>query len=322
VTPTARVVLFSEVNSKLGAPFLSILAAHPLITLAAVVTSPAGRLCPYFLGEEDQVDLAAGAQAAGVPLLRPANVNAPEFVRAVADLRPDYLVVGNYQQIFKAPLLAVPAVLGVNFHPSPLPRYAGWAPFVWMARNGERRSGVTAIAMTTQIDGGPVLATRPIRLSGHETALELRESHTIANVALLRELLPRLVAREVPAVPQDPSERTYFGKPGDDVLELDFGEEVETLLRTVRAGYRRPGAFAVTPEGRRLVVLTAAADDPPRLAPAAPGTVHLDARAVRVACRDGWLRLWSVEVDGQEQLARDVPMPAEFRVTVSGRAGH
>lgn len=52
-----RVVLFSEVNSKLGAPFLSILAEHPLVRLVGVVTSPIGKLCPYFLGEEDQVDL-------------------------------------------------------------------------------------------------------------------------------------------------------------------------------------------------------------------------------------------------------------------------
>ena len=38
--PPITVVLFSEVNSKLGAPFLDLLANHPLVDLAAVVTSP------------------------------------------------------------------------------------------------------------------------------------------------------------------------------------------------------------------------------------------------------------------------------------------
>ncbi|MET8159544.1 formyltransferase family protein [Sphaerisporangium sp. NPDC005289] len=297
-----RVVLMSEVNSKLGAPFLSILAEHPLVELVGVVTSPRGRLCPYFLGEEDQVDLDAQGRGWGIPPMRPANVNDPGSVAAIAALKPDYIIVGNYQQILKADLLGVPRITSVNFHPSPLPKYAGWAPFFWMARTGETRSGVTAIAMTTQIDGGPVIAAKPIMLSGTETALEIRESHTVANVALLRELIPRLAAGRLPLTPQDPGKRTYFSKPGDQDHWLDFTQDTETILRTVRAGYRRPGAYVLTEDGEVMVVLSMEAVGTRYPASVTPGTVRHENDDVFIAAKDGWLRLWSIEVEGEEQL--------------------
>ncbi|WP_433255974.1 methionyl-tRNA formyltransferase [Streptosporangium sp. CA-135522] len=292
----------SEVNSKLGAPFLSILAEHPLVELVGVVTSPPGRLCPYFLGEEDQVDLEAQARRRGVTLLRPPDVNAAETVFAIAALNPDYIIVGNYQQILKAELLAVPRIMPINFHPSPLPSYAGWAPFFWMARNGETESGVTAISMTVHIDGGPTIAAKPIRLSGTETALEIRESHTVANVALLRELIPRLAAGAPPTVPQDPSRRTYFSKPRDQDYWLDFTQDAETILCTVRAGYRRPGAYVVTEDGNTLVVLSMESVGSRYPASVTPGSVRREDGDVFIAAKDGWLRLWSIEVDGEERL--------------------
>ncbi|MFI1205886.1 formyl transferase [Streptomyces sp. BHT-5-2] len=315
-----RVVLFSEVNSKLGAPFLSILAEHPLVRLVGVVTSPPGRLCPYFIGEEDQVDLEKQAGERGVPLFRPAKVNDPGLIRELAALRPDYFLTGNYQQILKPDLLAVPAVTSINFHPSPLPRYAGWAPFFWTVKEGERDSGVTAIEMTPEIDGGPVVMQKRIRLAGDETALEVRESHTIANVALLRQLLPRLIAREYPTAPQDATLRSYFGKPGDRDYWLDFSGPTDTVLRTVRAGYRSPGAYVHTDQGGQLTVLTAEDVGQAFPAPHVPGTLRIESGALYAASADGWLRLWSVDVHGQERPARVPDGTTRFDTRFQARA--
>jgi methionyl-tRNA formyltransferase len=295
-----RVVLFSEVNSKLGAPFLAILAAHPVVTLCAVVTSPVGRLCTYFLDEEDPVDLESQAGLLRVPVVRPDNVNAPNVRARMRQFEADYFVIGNYQQILAPETLMIPEDGTINFHPSPLPRYAGWAPFFWMARNGERHSGVTAIKATPEIDGGPIIAQQTIKLTGAETALEIRESHTVATVALLRRLLPRLVAGPLSTRDQDPAERTYFGKPADRHYWIDFGGDVESVLRVIRAGYRRPGAYAVTEAGRRVVILSAdrAEVELPELA--RPGETRCVGNGLYAAATDGWVRLWSIEVDGVE----------------------
>ncbi|MFG2480407.1 methionyl-tRNA formyltransferase [Streptomyces fagopyri] len=293
-----RIVLFSEVNSKLGAPFLKPLAAHPLTRLAGLVTSPPGRLCSYFVGEPDPVDLAVHAAGLGVPVLRPEKVNAPETRTWLQRLRPDYFLVCNYQQIFKERLLAVPSVTCINFHPSPLPRYAGLAPFYWMVRHGERDGAVSVIEMTAGIDEGPILMRRSLPLTGRETTSSLRAAQERLNIDTLRDLVPQLAARSLDRTPQDPAQRTYFGRPTDADLRIDPTRTAQTVDRVVRAGYRRPGAHLDMADGRRITVLSVEHAGTHGLA--TPGSVRPSATGVLLATEDAWLRITSIDQDGHE----------------------
>jgi methionyl-tRNA formyltransferase len=302
-----RVVLFSEINSKLGAPFLDLLAADPRVDLVAVVSSPPGRRCSYFVDDEEQVDLAARGRDLGVPVLRPVDVNAPDVVSALRLLRPDYFVVGNFQRILKPDLLAVPAVTAINFHPSPLPRYAGLAPFYWMVRHGERHGAVTALIVDEGIDTGDVVAQREMPLTGRETALQLRTAQEHANVRLLAELIPSLVNGSFTRTPQDFTRRSYFGRPRERDHLIDFELTAEEVARIVRAGYRHPGAFTLRPDGSKLVILSVTPAQGRHREPlAAPGVVRRTPFGVFAAAADRWLRLVTVEHAGTEAPASAV----------------
>lgn len=255
---TVSVVLFSERNSKFGYRFLGELLATPGIAVRALVTSPpAAPPCSYYVGEPDPVDLIAEGRRHGLPVLRPDSVNDAGFVATLRDLAPDYALIANFQQIFKAALLDVPATGTVNFHPSPLPRYAGLAPFFWMAKLGEREGGVSAIVTDQGIDSGPVLAQTPIALTATETADEIRAIHFDESVRLLRRTLPMLRSRCLRGAAQDHSRRTYFGSPGVDDCTLDWSAGCEAALRTFRAAHPRPGVRAYAPGGHEVRVLSA-----------------------------------------------------------------
>lgn len=275
------------------------------MSLVGLVSSPEGRRCSYFVDDPEQVDLATQARQLGVPGFRPRNVNDPELLGELAKLAPDYFIVGNYQQILKPSLLAVPTVTSINFHPSPLPRYAGLAPFFWMAKHGERHSGVTALEVTPGIDDGPIVMQRPVELSGTETALDIRMSHEQENVDMLAQLIPRLASHSYETVPQDLRMRSYFGRPSDDDYLIDFAGPAENALRTIRAGYRSPGAYARTDDGERVVILSARLSETPGNGhPREPGVVRHSDEGVLVGTPDGWLRLLSVDSGGQEVPAR------------------
>lgn len=310
MTDTARVVLLSEVNSKLGAPFLDMLHHHPSIDLAAVVTSPPGKVCDYFVADEQQVDLEARGRHLGVPVLRPTSVNSPDVIASLRDLAPDYIIVGNFQQVLKAGLLSVPRVTSVNFHPSQLPRYAGLAPFYWMVRNGETTGAVTAIEMAEGLDTGAILAQHATPLTGRETALELRTIQERANVLMLLDLIPNLAARTLTRYPQDHSERTYFGRPGPQDYLLDFSHPAHKVDAHVRAGYRHPGAYARTSGGDSVTVLSAAQVTDDSSGPggrSVPGLVRTTPAGVFVGCRDTWLQILTVDRDGEEAPAQSAP---------------
>ncbi len=211
-----RIVLFTETNSVFGDYFLTRLASQEDVTLAAVVLREPGALCDYYLDEPDPVDLAEKAAHLRVPALRSARVNTQEFVTAVEDLAPDYFIVANYQLRLGRRVLEVPRCDAINFHPSPLPRYAGLAPFYWMAENHETEAGVSAARMTIGLDEGPLLAQQLLSLTGTETAKEIRDLHFIASWRLFDLVLPTLLDRSYRTWDQDLSERTYFGRPPVD----------------------------------------------------------------------------------------------------------
>ncbi|MFD0421628.1 methionyl-tRNA formyltransferase [Streptomyces parvus] len=297
-----RVVLFSEVNSKLGSPFLSMLHGHPQVDLAAVVTSPQGKHCSYFTDDPEQVDLVTQGAALGVPVLRPSSVNLPSFVEELEGYGADYFLVANFQQILRERLLSAPRVTAVNFHPSPLPAFAGLSPFYWMIREGATESAVSAIEMAPVLDSGDLIMQHQVPLTGDETAIELRTAQERANVLMLLELIPRLVDRSYRPIPQDPARRSYFGRPSDADLHLDFRLPAAVVARHVRAGYRSPGAWTADETGRRVRVLSADPEpaDAPDLPPA-PGLVVCDAAGrVFAGCADGWLEVLTTECDGRE----------------------
>lgn len=287
-----RVVLLSEVNSKFGAPILARLLEHPRVTVAALVTSPAGRLCDYYLDEPEPVDLAAMGADAGVPVMRPPKVNRDTLIAQVAAQRPDYFIIGNYQQILGERLLGVPEIGTVNFHPSPLPRYAGLAPFFWMAKHNERHGGVSAVWTTAGIDAGPLVAQRPLPMSGTETSAEIRRRHFEASWTLFDEVLPTLIDRSYRLTPQDPSQRTYYGHPEDTDRQVDLTASTSQVLGTIRACAPSPGADVHTRAGRTVRVLDAEPiDRVPMVPEPRPGELYRADRDLVGRTADGWLRL-------------------------------
>lgn len=311
--PAARVVLLSEVNSKFGAPFLSDLIGHPAIEVVGLVTQPVGQLCTYYVGEPDPVDLSEQAAQAGLAVLRPADVNDEEVLGALRRLDPDYLVIANFQQILRQPLLDLPREAAINFHPSPLPRYAGLAPFFWMALHGEREGGVSAIITTTGIDEGPILASRRIPLTGRETAGEIRDGHFIESRRLLHDVIPRLVARDLETTPQDPAGRTYFSRPADGDMRLDWSWPVERIMRVVRACGPAPGALATTECG--LVRVHEARPWPSGIRATTPGRLAIQpSEGLVISCGDGWLQLvrlsWPAEPTREQVSDRPLVVPA------------
>lgn len=323
MSQVTRVALFTEVNSKYGLPFFEDLLIHRDIDLVAVVTSPEGKVCDYYVDEPDPVDIAERADWLGVPVLRPGRVNDPDVIATLRAAAPDYLIIANYQQIFRDELLEVPARATVNFHPSPLPRYAGLAPFFWMALAGERDSGVTALLTVRGVDAGPVLAQRPVRLSGTETSGQVRDALFSESRKLLHEMIPRLVAGDLRARPQDETKRTYFSKPRPEDLSIDWSWPVERVLRVIRACNPKPGA-AVSADG--MVRILAARPHPARAgAPAEPGTIIADPDyGLVIVCSDGWLQVTSLSWDpAQAGTGRTVPdsrgLPERIAAAISSR---
>jgi methionyl-tRNA formyltransferase len=294
-----RIVFFTELNSKMGAGVFDVLRASSSVTELLLVTRADDVLCSYFLFDPDAPNLKAIARGAGIPILQSEAINTPEFRARIEEFAPDYLVVANYQKKIGKKLAAIPRVAALNFHPAPLPRYAGLASFFWMAKAGETRAGTTCHLVTDVIDAGDVVGRAPIALTGRETTGQIRDLHFAASAALMAELLPRLANESLAPVPQDLRDRTYFGRPSPADTTIDWRAGMEPVLRTVRACLPHPGALARLPNGVYVHVTSADAYRAERVG-VRPGTLEKSGGDWIAATVDGWIRINSIACFGGE----------------------
>ena len=162
------------------------------------------------------------ARGRGIPILRPASVNAPDFVAHVRDtLRPDLIVSVAASQIFKEPLLALPSRGCINIHGALLPRYRGMLPSFWTLFNGEREGGVTVHYMSAGIDDGSIIAQRRFPIHDHDTVETLIGRSKALGAEVLSEVLREIKRGAVATAPNNAAEGTYYSFPTrTDVLNL------------------------------------------------------------------------------------------------------
>ncbi len=237
------------------------------------------------------------ASVHGLPLLTVRDLNAPENITRVAQLRPDLILVVGWTRLLGPELLRLPPLGVVGFHASLLPRYRGRAPVNWALINGERETGNTMFFLDEGVDTGDVIDQRRIPITDQDDCATLYRKVADAAVDMLREHLPALKTGTAARTPQDEGLATVMPRrrPADGLI--DWTRDARGLVDWVRAlTHPYPGAFTVHRD-RRLFVWRAA---PAPAGPpgARPGQVLADDGQVCVATGRGALRLDRVQWEG------------------------
>ena len=113
-------------------------------------------------------------EAKNIPVLQPANLKAPEFLKQLIELEPDLMVVVAFRMLPKE-VWSIPSLGTFNLHASLLPDYRGAAPINWSIINQEKHSGVTTFFINEEIDSGAILLQEKVDIETHDTAGSLHD---------------------------------------------------------------------------------------------------------------------------------------------------
>jgi methionyl-tRNA formyltransferase len=234
----------------LGTPVDAVPPLHALVgaghDVALVITQPDRRRSRGAGSDPSPVKQAA--LDLGLPVLTP--VKAREATEAVAASGAELGVVVAFGQLLPVSFLEALPHGFVNMHFSLLPRWRGAAPVERAILAGDDETGVGLMRIEAGLDTGPVYATARVPIGPNETAGELHARLVDAGTRLLIEHLPSFLT----AMPEpQEGEATYADKLEVDEFHLDPARAPEELVRLVRAGNPRPGAWC-TVGGRRLKV--------------------------------------------------------------------
>lgn len=183
------------------------------------------------------------AREQGLPVHTPTTLRDPTAVAALAELRPDMVVVVDYGLILPSSVLELPPAGCINGHASLLPRWRGAAPIQQAILAGDPLTGISIMHMDKGLDTGPVYKMQSTEIGPMETGGELRERLAQMCADLLVETLPAILAGRLEPRPQDDTRATYAGKLEPAAAEMDWRGHATSLARQVRAFAPRPGAW-------------------------------------------------------------------------------
>jgi methionyl-tRNA formyltransferase len=241
---------------------------------------------------------ATAAREKAVPVFTPENINAPEWIARLAELRPDLILSVYYRNMISTRILDLARLGAFNLHGSLLPKYRGRAPINWAVLHGERRIGMTLHRMVKRADAGAIVDQEGVELGPRDTAEQAFRKVLPCARRVLDRQIDALLAGTARETPQDETHATYFGgrKPEDGrILWTQTSTQIFNLVRAVTDPY--PGAFTDVGSAR-LMVWWAEPDSPAvHGRRGRPGEV-LSVSPLVVATGDGAVELTKVEWRG------------------------
>jgi methionyl-tRNA formyltransferase len=299
MAPAVRLIYLGTGDFALPAFEHLVATGHEVAALITQPDRPQGRK-----QEVVPAPIKRAAEARGISVFQPEDVNAAESLERIRAIGPDLLVTAAYGQILSGDLLSIPRLGGINLHGSVLPSYRGASPVARAIQNGDAATGVTIIRMTPRIDAGGIIAIARTEIGPDETAGELEDRLAHLGAPLVAQSIAALADGPVPILPQDKDKVTRAPKLRKEDGLIDWSRPARAVHDHARAMQPWPLASTTWLPGpasgkkpmRIIVHRTAVVDGHGR-----PGEV-IEAAGDRlvVAAGEGAVRLLVIQLEGKK----------------------
>lgn len=109
----------------------------------------------------------------------------------------DLVISCLHSSKIKEPLLSLPKIGALNFHPGPLPDYKGWASYNYAILNSLKLWGTTAHFMDKNFDTGPIIKVKKFKINlENETAFSLERKTQKALSEIFEETLELIISNK------------------------------------------------------------------------------------------------------------------------------
>jgi methionyl-tRNA formyltransferase len=226
-------------------------AKYPIVGVLTQPDRPAGRgrqLTPSPVKET--------ALLHNLPIAQPLSLRTGESQAALAQWRPDVLIVVAYGLILPAAVLQLAPLGCINIHASLLPRWRGAAPIQRAILAGDQVTGITLMRMDEGLDTGPILMQRELTIDSADTSQTLHDRLAQLGADMLLQLLPQLDEGTALPEPQPAVGVSYAAKLDKAEAMIDWRCSALQLERNIRAYQPWPlarGRFA----GQDIKILAA-----------------------------------------------------------------
>jgi methionyl-tRNA formyltransferase len=248
----------------------------------------------------------------GLTLHQPASWKTDDAAELMRSFAPDLCVMAYVTLFVPQPVLDVPQLGTIQYHPSLLPLHRGPSSINWPIIQGETKTGLTIFWPDEGLDEGPVLLQKEVEIGPDDTlgSLYFNQLFPLGVDAML-EAVDLVRDGKAPRVEQDHSQATYESWCRKADAEIDWSKPAGEVYNRVRGTNPQPGAWT-TAGGNELKIF----DCSPAEASGAAGEVaNISEEGFTVACGEGGLLVRRVRPhDGGKVSAADYVSSAGLAV--------
>ncbi|MDB9744244.1 methionyl-tRNA formyltransferase [Fibrobacterales bacterium] len=278
--------------------FLDSIQNEPSFELVGIVSQP-----DRPSGRGRKLTAPAVAQKAtelGINLFQPEDLKSDEFYNDLAKLEADLFVLVAYS-ILPERIVNLPKFGSINVHTSLLPKYRGAAPIQHAVLNGDSLTGISIFKLDKKMDHGPLLAQLEIPIEYTDTSLSIFEKFEDKGPGFLISTLHKYKEGKSVLVEQDHTLACGAPKLKKEMGKLDFTLDAEKLHNLIRGMFPWPGTYCEL--NNKKFKVTVALPDTTRACNKAPGTLDLFEKKLFVACKNYWLELIQVQLEGKKPVS-------------------
>jgi len=163
------------------------------------------------------------------------------------ELEIDLSILGWWHEIIREPVLSIPKIGHINFHPSYLPYNRGKHYYFWNIIDGTQ-FGVSLHMITSKIDDGDIVFQKKINTTVEDTGFSLREKAKKEIVELFRSEFKSIISGNYKLIKQDLEKGNYHNANELEIAsKIDFSKSyiAQDLINLIRArsGFEKGGAW-------------------------------------------------------------------------------
>ncbi len=120
------------------------------------------------------------------------------YIERIQSFSPKLIVLAGFMRIIKRPFIEAFEGRVINLHPSLLPSFPGMGGIKQAYEHGVKITGCTVHWVTPDLDAGPIIDQKEVRIGESDTLDILTKKVHIAEHALLPDVVTRLSKGKIP----------------------------------------------------------------------------------------------------------------------------
>jgi methionyl-tRNA formyltransferase len=206
-----------------------------------------------------------------------------------------------YGGLIPQKILDIPRCESINVHPSLLPLWRGASPIQSAILNGDAKTGISLIRMTSELDAGPIFAVAETSIDPEENALTL--SNRLANMSamLTTKNIADIINKNTFPYEQEHQKATYAPKLTKQDAIINWTRPAPEILKKIKAFNPWPIAHSMLEQKNFRIwdaKLSKQINDISK-----PGSIiKTQSNEILVTTGDGMISLISVQLEGREKM--------------------